>query len=53
LYSFLSGNERERIAIANYLSGAEIPVYPSLDRAAKAVANISQYWRFRDEIEEN
>jgi acyl-CoA synthetase (NDP forming) len=29
------------------LSAARIPVYPSLDQAARAIANVARYWRWR------
>jgi len=35
--------EPERIAVGKYLSAARIPVYPTLERAAKALANMNQY----------
>ncbi|MCD6568292.1 MAG: CoA-binding protein [Dehalococcoidia bacterium] len=44
--------EKERSEIVGGLSRAQIPVYPSLDRAARAIANVRRYWKFRDELEE-
>ena len=39
--------EKERVEVERRLSQAGIPVYPSFERAAKALANIIRYWRFR------
>jgi acyl-CoA synthetase (NDP forming) len=33
----------------NKLSDAKIPVYPSIDRAAKAIMNVITYWRHRSQ----
>jgi len=38
------------MAVEKILTKAGIPVYPSFDRAAKALANIIDYWKFRDLI---
>jgi len=43
--------ERERLAVEKRLLEAGIPVYPSFDRAAKAITNITSYWRFRGGVE--
>jgi acyl-CoA synthetase (NDP forming) len=40
--------EKERVEVERRLSQAGIPVYPSFERAAKAIANVIHYWRFRD-----
>jgi len=40
--------EAERVAVETRLTEAGIPVYPSFERAARAVANIIVYWRFRE-----
>lgn len=37
--------EAERLRIENKLSASLVPVYPALDRAAKALVNVSQYFR--------
>ena len=37
--------DAERLDIERRLSGAGIPVYPSMERAARAIANVSQYYR--------
>jgi acyl-CoA synthetase (NDP forming) len=37
----------ERTAVERKLSDAQVTVYPSLDRAAKAIANMNWYFRFR------
>jgi acyl-CoA synthetase (NDP forming) len=39
--------EKERVEVERRLSQAGIPVYPSFERAARALANIIRYWRFR------
>jgi len=39
--------ETERIALDRRLSEAGLPVYPSLERAAKAVANMGLYYKYR------
>lgn len=36
----------DRLTLEKKLSDAQIPVYPSLDRAAKAIANMNWYYRF-------
>jgi len=36
----------ERTAVERKLSDAQVTVYPSLDRAAKAIANMNWYFRF-------
>ena len=36
----------ERIAVERKLSQAQVTIYPSLDRAAKAIANMNWYFRF-------
>lgn len=36
----------ERMALERKLSDAQVTVYPSLDRAAKAIANMNWYFRF-------
>lgn len=36
----------ERMALERKLSDAKVTVYPSLDRAAKAIANMNWYFRF-------
>ncbi|KPJ51646.1 MAG: hypothetical protein AMJ37_04460 [Dehalococcoidia bacterium DG_18] len=36
----------ERTALERKLSDAQVTVYPSLDRAAKAIANMNWYYRF-------
>jgi len=43
--------EKERVAVEKGLLEAGIPVYPSFDRAAKAITSITRYWRFRDRAE--
>ena len=42
--------EAERVAVEKRLLEAGIPVYPSFDRAAKAITNITRYWKFRDGV---
>ncbi|MFC2008390.1 acetate--CoA ligase family protein [Chloroflexota bacterium] len=39
--------EEERVAAEIKLTQVGIPVYPSFDRAAKAITNIIRYWQFR------
>ncbi len=39
--------EKKRIDIENRLMDAGIPVYPTLTRAAKALGNITNYWKER------
>ena len=36
----------ERMALERKLSDAQVTIYPSLDRAAKAIANMNWYYRF-------
>jgi acyl-CoA synthetase (NDP forming) len=43
--------EPQRLALLEILSEAHIPVYPSFERAAKAIANVIRYHRLKDEIE--
>ena len=40
-------SDAERLDIEYRLSDAGIPVYPSVERAAKAIANVNQYYRLR------
>jgi len=40
----------ERIAVERKLSDAQVTIYPSLDRAAKAIANMNWYFRFHREV---
>ncbi len=44
-------HEKERVEVEGRLLEASIPVYPSFERAAKAIGNIIRYWGFRDEAE--
>ena len=37
--------EMRRIEIERILSHAGIPVYPSMERAAKAISNVNRYFR--------
>lgn len=39
----------ERISAERKLLEAQIPVYSSFDRAAKAIANVFKYWRYKEE----
>ena len=39
--------ETDRLDIESRVAGAGIPVYPSMERAAQAIRNVNQYWRFR------
>ena len=41
--------EKERVEVEGRLTQAGIPVYPSFERAAKAITNIIRYWGFRVE----
>jgi len=41
--------EVERMATEERLTQADIPVYSSFERAARALANVTRYWRFREE----
>jgi acyl-CoA synthetase (NDP forming) len=45
--------ERERLLIEEKLSAAQIPIYPTVERAAKAILHLTQYWRFRGELNES
>jgi len=38
-------------AFEEICSNARIPAYPSFDRMAKAIANVTWYWNFRSELE--
>jgi len=40
-------NEMERLELERELAQASIPVFPSMERAAKAIRNFSQYWQRR------
>ena len=40
--------EKERVEVEGRLTQAGIPVYPSFERAAKAITNIIGYWGFRN-----
>jgi len=42
--------EKERLAVEERLLEAGIPVYPSFDRAAKAITNVIRYWGFRNSL---
>ncbi|MDY7037490.1 MAG: CoA-binding protein [Thermodesulfobacteriota bacterium] len=44
--------DRERTALERRLLEAQIPVYPSFERAAKAITNVIKYWRNRSQIED-
>jgi len=44
-------HEVERVEVEERLTQAGIPVYPSFERAAKAITNIIRYWRFRDKAQ--
>lgn len=39
-------SEMERLKIEDRLSQASIPVFPTMERAAKAIARVNQYFRF-------
>jgi len=41
------GTETERLELEQKLSQASIPVFPTMERAAKAIRNLSQYSRFQ------
>lgn len=43
--------EAERLAVEKKLTEADIPVYPSFERAAKAITNIISYRGFRDKVQ--
>jgi acyl-CoA synthetase (NDP forming) len=43
-------HEAERVEVERRLTQASIPIYPSFDRAAKAITNVIRYWGFRDEV---
>jgi acyl-CoA synthetase (NDP forming) len=45
--------EAERMDVERRFADAGLPVYPTVERAAKAMANVARYWKFRDEIEES
>ncbi|MDH5695913.1 MAG: CoA-binding protein [Dehalococcoidia bacterium] len=42
--------EKQRGEVEGRLSQAGIPVYPSFERAAKAIVNVIRYWGFRVEM---
>ena len=42
--------EAERVEVEKGLTEAGTPVYPSFERAAKAIANIIRYWGFRGKV---
>jgi acyl-CoA synthetase (NDP forming) len=39
--------EKDRVDVESKLSEAGIPVFPSMERAAKAIANVRQHCRLR------
>ena len=43
-------SEVERLAIARKLSQAKIPVFPTLERAARAIANMKRYFSYLEKI---
>lgn len=45
--------EADRLKTEKKLSEAGIPVYPSLERAARAIGNMARYWKVRAEISES
>lgn len=44
-------HETERLRIEHKLSQSSIPVFPTMERAAKAIANLSRYSRFQASME--
>ena len=42
--------EAERLRIEKKLSAAQVPVYSDLERAAKALVNVSQYFEFHAQV---
>ena len=44
--------EKERVEVEGRLTQASIPVYPSFERAAKAITKIIGYWSFRGKAQE-
>lgn len=45
---FLTPNKQQKMV--RRFSEAQIPIYPTLERAAKAIVNLSQYWREREVV---
>jgi acyl-CoA synthetase (NDP forming) len=43
--------ELERVSVEKTLLKAQIPVFPTIERATKALVNMSQYFRFRAGVE--
>jgi acyl-CoA synthetase (NDP forming) len=43
--------ETEQLAMERKFARAKLPVYPTLERAAKAIANFTKYWEFRRELD--
>ena len=43
--------EEERRVVEGRLSRAGIPSFPTLERAVRALVNVTSYWRFRAEME--
>jgi acyl-CoA synthetase (NDP forming) len=41
------GTETERLELEQQLSQASIPVFPTMERAARAIVNLRQYSRFQ------
>ncbi|MBM4462606.1 MAG: hypothetical protein FJ012_04595 [Chloroflexi bacterium] len=39
--------ERRRLESEHSLARAGVPVFPSIERLAKAISNVNRYWRFR------
>ena len=44
-------HEAERVEVEKMLTEAGIPVYPSFERAARAIANVIGYWGFRGKVQ--
>jgi acyl-CoA synthetase (NDP forming) len=45
--------EAERIVVEKRFADARIPVYPTVERAARAIVNVLRYWKFRGEVGES
>ena len=43
--------ETERVLMENKFIQAKLPVYPTAERAAKAISNFTQYWEFRHSLD--
>lgn len=46
-------SEANRLEVEDFLAKASVPVFPTIDRAARALMNTLGYWEFRDRLEQD